>query len=140
MSDTNTIPFPSANPPNDLEIIAGGRHATAQFRDGTSELVTVRMLTVRQLPLLVGLLEDDAARLEFYVQKEEGYADRLTLQSVEQILATGEELNSGPFYSWVKRKMNVFEGVGGGKILEQLSALAKLPQPSAPASASPANS
>lgn len=139
MSETNTIPFPSANPPQDLEIIAGGRHATAHFRDGSTELVTVHMLTIRQLPQLVGLLEDDAARLEFYLGKETGYADRLTLQSVQQLLATGEELNSDPFYKWVQRKMAVFEAVGGARILEQLSASAKQPAPSAPGLDSPAS-
>lgn len=118
-ASTAAQPVPAVPAPNELEIIAGRRAAMAHFIDGPPEPVQVRIMTVREWPKYSTFLNDEPGRLELICGKEKGWADRLTMESHEELIAIGEELNADPFVRWLSRlakngrnAISVVEGAG----------------------------
>lgn len=78
-------------------ILAGGRWLTVAFSDGHTEEIKVRQLPIRLLASMAARQADEAALVELYCSREEGWADTLTHQSHAAIVTTGDEINHSPF-------------------------------------------
>ena len=102
--------------------LLGGSPATASTRQGTTEEVFLRQLPVRLYPKLRDLASDESAQLELYCDRPSGWADTLTPESHEALLAAAEDLNSDFFQRWVERQRTKQERVIG----ETASVLAAL--------------
>lgn len=90
---------------NKITTLMGGSEMTAQKLDGTSETVKVRQLPVRLLQSYLLKLDDEAAAIELFCDKPEGWADTLTIESCAAIVTKGEELNSESFFAWLQRRV-----------------------------------
>ena len=88
-----------------MTTLLGGSEMTAQKLDGTSETVKVRQLPVRLLQSYLLKLDDEAAAIERFCDKPEGWADTLTIESCAAIVTKGEELNSESFFAWLQRRV-----------------------------------
>ena len=90
--------------PNPLTTLLGGEELTLTQLDGATETVRVRQLAVRQLPQMLGALEDEARLVELYCDKPPGWADTLARASHEALIAAGERINGDIFARWVERR------------------------------------
>jgi hypothetical protein len=78
----------------DLEVILGGVTVVAKLRDASIEEVKVRQLPIRLLTTKwAQSLGDEAALVELYCDKPEGWDDQLLAESHEEIIRIGEALN-----------------------------------------------
>lgn len=88
-----------------MATLAGGTKALAQFRDGTTEDVFLAQLPVRKLQDYLSSMDDEPARLELITGKPKGWADNLTHDSHNALLAAGEALNETSFFAWLRRRV-----------------------------------
>ena len=117
---------------SELQTIFGGREIEIRLADGTTDKVKVRQLPIRLLGQYADLHTDEPALVELLVGKPDGFADNLAIESYEEIIAVGKELNDGPFERWVNRQAAAVKNTL--RTLEIItSASAKSAQPSAPA-------
>lgn len=120
-----------------LETLLGGTRADVTLLDGSVETITVRQLPVRDLPRLLqaSAQADESAMAELYCAKPAGWADTLTRESHERIIAEGERLNADFFARWLQRKTRREETLFPGqqeallKLAAQL-AISQTPTPS----------
>lgn len=88
-----------------MATILGGQEFEAKKRDGTTEVVTIRQLTIKQISkqwLLVALEEDK--QVELYCGKPDGWDDGLTIESHEEIVNIGSALNRPTIARWGERR------------------------------------
>lgn len=88
-----------------MTTLMGGTEMTVEKLDGTTETVKVRQLPVRLLQSYLLKLDDEAAAIELFCDKPEGWADTLTIASCAAIVTKGEELNSESFFAWLQRRV-----------------------------------
>ena len=91
--------------PTPMAVILGGQDYVAKMRDGTEEPVTIRQLTVREISkkwLMVST--DEAGQVELYCGKDEGWDDKLTIESHEEIVRIGGDLNRPMIARWGERR------------------------------------
>ena len=69
----------------------------------TAETVFVRQLPIRLFPQLRAALQDEGKMIELYCDKPAGWADGLTVESHEELIAKGDEINRDFFSRWVER-------------------------------------
>lgn len=98
-----------------MATVLGGEAVTVSFRDGTKESVWVYGPGIRTAQRWMELdasgFEGEARKVEeVYCRKPEGWADGLTHESYEAVLAKGEEM-SRPFYDRVRQRAAEAEGV-----------------------------
>lgn len=111
----------------------GGSEVTVTKLDGTTEVVKVRQLLIRDFPDFLKLLDDEPGQVDFYCSKTRGWGDTLTPASFEAVLTEGDKLNSDFFSRWVQRRLEKQERVMPGlseKIQNQVvSSLNSAPKP-----------
>lgn len=90
---------------NKMATLMGGTETTVEKLDGTSETVKVRQLPVRLLQSYLLKLDDEAAAIELFCDKPEGWADTLTIASCAAVVTEGEKLNSESFFAWLQRRV-----------------------------------
>lgn len=84
--------------PTEGELIAGQTRVEVGYRDGRKgEVVSVHLLSVREIERYAQVDGDSAAVAEIFTRKKRGWADDLTNESVYQIVAEGERINADPF-------------------------------------------
>jgi hypothetical protein len=110
-------------PVDTFATIAGGKKAIVQFKDGMKTEVFVRQLPIRRLPEYLAKQDDEAGLIELACDKPEKWADDLTLESHEALVAAVEEMNSVPFFAWLRRKVRRAELLAPGSTGEQGKAL-----------------
>lgn len=95
MSDTKTMTavFGGERIPVEYMVEAGNLPEGADAAQWLESPVQVRALPIRALQRYLEISGDDAAVVELYCDKPEGWADCLTVESVEAILEKGNELN-----------------------------------------------
>jgi hypothetical protein len=99
----SSTPNEFMNEPTDLDVILGGVTIGAKLRDGSTEEVKVRQLSNRLLTTKwPKLLDDQAALVELYCDKDDGWDDNLLPESHDEIIAIGEKLNTPRFARWAK--------------------------------------
>lgn len=89
--------------PSDVFLI-GGKAMVARHRDGREEEVVIRLAKVRELPKLLTLLDDEPELLEHLCDKEEGWADSLTIDSHEELVEAALELNRPTLAGFIARR------------------------------------
>jgi len=85
-------------PPESLAQALGGINVPVTFRDGTSGTAFVRELRLKQYDGMMAALGDDEALLRAYTDQPAGWADTLTVEALDAVLKTGDELNALGFY------------------------------------------
>lgn len=76
---------------------------TVRLLDGTTEEVKIRQLPIRELTDKWARLQgNEAALVELYCNKEEGWADGILPDDHDQIIKTGRELNRPRFARWAE--------------------------------------
>ena len=89
---------------NELGTIFGGIEFQVDLLAGGTEMVTIRQLTLRQLPKLKAAMTDEAAQIELYCGRPSGWADSLTMASCEAVIKKAEDLNRDFFSRWEARQ------------------------------------
>ena len=89
---------------NPMTTLTGEEEALAEFRDGRREKVTLRVITVREIPKFLDLVGDESALLEMLTGQETGWADPLTPESFDQLVSRGVALNNPIIESWMSRQ------------------------------------
>jgi hypothetical protein len=111
----------SNNEPTELDVILGGVIIQAKLRDGSSEEVKVRQLSNRLLTQKwPGLLGDQAAMVELYCDKEDGWDDKLLPETHDEIIDIGTKLNAPRFARWAKDQRAITQMMD--QTLEELKA------------------
>lgn len=87
-----------------MTIILGGVTHEAQMRDGSKEEVKVRQLPIRLIEKWATAQGDEAALVELYCDKEEGWDDKLLPESHVAIMKIGEDLNLPIFGRWAESR------------------------------------
>lgn len=72
--------------------------------DGSKETVKVRSIPPSKIQALVIALANEAVLIELYCDKPEGWADSLTIESVNAIADKGQELNRLLLSAWLHRQ------------------------------------
>jgi len=88
-----------------MATLLGGVDLTVKKLDGTTEAVKVRQLPVRLLQTYLLKLDDEAAAVELFCDKPEGWSDTLTIESFTAVVTEGERLNSETFFAWLQRRI-----------------------------------
>lgn len=97
-----------------MATILGKTELTVKKLDGTEEKVEVIQFHLDSCQRYLELLDDEMAQAEFLCQKPAGWAKALTIESIEKIIETGEQLNWGFFERWLKRRLKRLATVTGG--------------------------
>lgn len=92
------------NEPTKAETLRGGQQIPVTLQDGASDSVFVRQLPVKEFEPWLGCLDDEPRAAELMCGKESGWGDRLTVESLEAVIATGERLNRDFFERWLGRR------------------------------------
>lgn len=90
---TMTAVFGGERIPVEYMVEAGTLPEGANVAQWLESPVLVRSLPIRSLQRYLEISGDEAAVVELYCDKPEGWADCLKVESVEAILAKGNELN-----------------------------------------------
>ncbi|RME73424.1 MAG: hypothetical protein D6781_00410 [Verrucomicrobia bacterium] len=116
---------PELTPEQRAAAVTGGRELTARHADGSTEVVHVRLLPVRLLGKYQQLAVDEAASVELFCDRPQGWADTLAEESFIEILSVGEELNLDPLSRYLARQTARMQKLNPGyeeKLLERLAA------------------
>ena len=92
----------------------------AKKDDGSTEVVKIQQLKIKQYPELVAVLGDEPAMAEFLCGKPAGWSDSLTNESLFEIVAEGEKVNQDFFLQWVPRRRARFEKIATPELKEKL--------------------
>lgn len=84
--------------PTSGELIAGQTRVTVTHRTGDkNEVVSVYLLSVREIDRYAQIEGDNSAIAELFTRKKRGWADEITNESVYAVVAEGERINADPF-------------------------------------------
>lgn len=97
-----------------MTTLLGFSEVAVTFANGEKGTVKVRQLPVRQLNAYLLKIDDEAGAVELFTGNPEGWADTLTLESFEAVLAEGERLNSDSFFAWLRRRVERQERIAPG--------------------------
>lgn len=103
-----------------LATILGKTETTVKRLDGTEEKVEVIQFHLDACQRFLELLDDELAQAEFLCQKPAGWAKTLTVESIEKIIETGEQVNWAFFERWLKRRLRRLAIVTGANVEEQV--------------------
>jgi hypothetical protein len=103
---------------DELVTIAGGVELEITHLDGSQETVKVRQIPISKINSFIMSLGDEAVTIEFYCDKEKGWADTLTTQSASEVADKGQELNLPFFVAWFRRQAKWRQGQAQGGIGE----------------------
>lgn len=121
-----------------MTILKGGTEHAAFLRNGTQEIVTVRLLAVREFDKWLQTVDDEPGRIELATGKEKGWADGLTPDSHRELLALAEKLNESDFFAWLRRRAERQERLlpgSSGELGKALMSASPTGSPSAPSAA-----
>ncbi len=129
--------------PASLVTLLGGENVAVKLRDGSTPTLFVRALPLRLIGKWAeldaqGTPDAEAEMVELYCDVAPGFADTLTVESHEALLAKGEALNRPIFARWQGRAASrAREWTQAG---EAVASLQRELQPSAPSPMPPPNS
>ena len=106
-------------------ILLGGSEFTVTKRDGSTEAVSVRQLAVKDFPKFQTLQDDEVEMCDFVCGKTKGWAEALTNDSHEALVAEIEKVNGDFFSRWLERQLRRQEKVMPGlrdKLMQSLLA------------------
>jgi hypothetical protein len=90
-----------------MNTILGTKPVPVRYNNGHEESIDVRAVPIRLMPRLSSayLTHDEGALIELYTGKKPEWSDALTPESIETVLAAGEEMNRGPFGAYAARTL-----------------------------------
>jgi hypothetical protein len=90
-----------------MTTIIGSKPVNVRYTNGHQEDIEIRAVPVRLMPRLstAFLTHDEGTLIELYTGKKPEWSDSLTPESVEAVLATGEEMNRDPFAAYAARTL-----------------------------------
>lgn len=89
--------------------VSGGETRRVELASGGKETVTVKLLTIAELPRFFELLEDETALAEFVTGKPEGWASGLTFDSLMDLVEAATNLNFPNALRWAERRAGLME-------------------------------
>jgi len=92
-------------------ILTGGESATVTLQGGSTETVTVRLLTIKEFPDYLRLVDDEERLAEFICDKPEGWAETLTVDSLLDIAEKAHALNFKNACRWGQRRAQINEAL-----------------------------
>ncbi|MCL5099271.1 MAG: hypothetical protein M1608_17400 [Candidatus Omnitrophica bacterium] len=107
---------------NPTTTLLGGQEIEVTHLDGTSEVVKVRQLPIKDLPRYQAVFEDEAKTVELFCENPAGWSDSLAADSFLKILELGEKLNLDFLAQYAARSKARRERIMPGlmdKILDQ---------------------
>lgn len=90
--------------PTKADTLRGGQSIIVTFDDGSTESVFVRQLPVKDFEAWLGALDDEPRVAALLCERDSCWVDRLTNESLEAIVTTGERLNRDFFERWLQRR------------------------------------
>lgn len=113
--------------PSKTETLLGGYTVKVAFNVGSStEDVLVRQLPIKSFPALLAAADDEYKMAELYCDKPSGWAETLTLNSLEAVINEGERVNQDFFSRWVQRRLNRQEKMMPGVTEKVMAAAASV--------------
>lgn len=94
----------ATNEPTKADTLRGGQIIIVTFDDGSTESVFVRQLPVKDFEAWLGALDDEPRVVALLCGRDACWVDRLTNESMEAIVTTGERLNRDFFERWLQRR------------------------------------
>src|SRR6266704_2587941 len=85
-------------------ILTGGEEINVVTFEGQTERVKVRLLPVKEFPLLLATMDDEIKRVCLLVGKPGEWAESLLPASHEAIIELGDKLNADFFARWIERR------------------------------------
>jgi hypothetical protein len=89
---------------NHTTTLTGGHEFTVTKRDGTNETVFVRQLAVKEFPKFLQTQDDELEMIDFVCGKTKGFAETLSNEGHEALVAEIEKVNGDFFSRWLKRR------------------------------------
>ncbi len=111
---------------NDTVTVLGGEEVEVTLRDGQTERVQVRQIPISLMGRFSFALNNEAAAIELYCDKADGWADSLAPESVNAVADKGLEINLPFFSAWWKRQARWTEVTRHGEIAEMKKKLNEL--------------
>lgn len=102
-------PAPAPEPVSPMTILTGGEQLVAKLRDGTTETVTVRLMTMRELQGYITGIDDISAFVEMACKKPAGWADNLTPDSLFDLDEVTRRLNDPILDRLIQRQVNAVQ-------------------------------
>ena len=102
---------------NKFNTLMGGKELVIwRLAEGAEreETVRVRQLPIKLYPRMLECVDDEAALVELYCDQPKGWAETLSLDSFEAIVAEADKLNADFFSRWVARRLGRMERVKPG--------------------------
>jgi hypothetical protein len=112
-----------------ITTLTGGSEITVTKQDGTTEVVTVRQLAVKEFPKFQTLQDDEVEMCAFVCAKTKEWAESLSNESHEALIAEIEKVNGDFFSRWLARQLARQEKVMPGlreKLMQSLLASQRL--------------
>jgi hypothetical protein len=123
------------NGPTPDETLHGGADLIVSKRDGTSETVRIRQLSVGEFPMLLTAQDDEAKAAALYTARTVEWFGGLTLESQEALVIEGDRINADFFGRWFQRRLARQERLMPG-VTDRILGVA-VSAPAAPANTSP---
>ena len=99
------------NGPTKTETLFGGVDLEVKFQDEHFEPVKVKQLPIGQIKAFAIAYEqaDEAEEIALLTGKSKDWANTLTIESAEKIIAEGERINADPLARYFQRQMRKLE-------------------------------
>lgn len=113
--------------PTKTEILFGGEDIAVVMLDSATELVRVKILPIRQFPQYQAALSNEPKLVELFTGKPAEWVDQLSTSSFEEIILSGERINSDFFGRWQdrqKKRANILPKQTPEDVVKIISALA----------------
>jgi hypothetical protein len=91
--------------------LTGGNEFSITKRDGTNETVFVRQLAIKEFPKFLQVQDDELEMIDFACGKTKGFAETLSPESHEALIAQIEKVNGDFFSRWLARRRTRVERI-----------------------------
>jgi hypothetical protein len=93
---------------NDI-IIHGGIDMEVMLLTGETRLIKVKLLKISQFEAYLRAVDNEPRAAELLCEKEEGWGDTLTADSLLNIVEKGHDINFTSVFRWAQRRTNINE-------------------------------
>ncbi len=90
--------------PTKSETLRGGKSMTVRFEDGSTEVVFIRQLPLKEFETWLQVLDDEPRSAELMCGKPPGWGERLTCVSMGELIEEAERINRDFFERWLQRR------------------------------------
>lgn len=120
-----------------IPSVVGHTELAVSHTDGSKSDARVRQLPLSQMMRYSQVQDDDAAHIELLCDQPAGWGDTVAPESVDAIIAEGDQLNADFFAQWLRRRAARLERIAALMQPASVSTNSAPTSPSAPDSPSP---